>query len=33
MIILSDLKKFLIENSDINKKFITDFFGFQKNGF
>ena len=30
MIILSDLENFLIENSDINKKFITDFFGFQK---
>ena len=30
MLNLLDLENFLIENSDISKKFITDFFGFQK---
>ena len=27
---MSDLEKFLLENSNINKEFIIDFFGFQK---
>ncbi len=30
MLDLINLEKFLIKNSDINKQFITDFFGFQK---